>query len=65
MAKYDLKLKPIAQFKPSLQVLVHAANAYVAASAAERRNPGYRAYVVAVWVDGVRVETGPFRPLQR
>ncbi|MDQ1092642.1 hypothetical protein QE400_002055 [Xanthomonas sacchari] len=65
MATYEVRLRRVAQLEPSLQVLVHAANAYLAARAAERHNPGYRAYKVEVWVKGVRVDIGPLRPPQR
>ncbi|MDL5367635.1 hypothetical protein QSH18_18670 [Xanthomonas sp. NCPPB 2654] len=65
MATYEVKLRRVAQLEPTLSVLVHAANAYVAARAAERHNPGYRAYLVAVWVEGVRVDLGAFRRLER
>ena len=65
MATYEVKLRRVAQLEPALYVLVHAANAYLAARAVERHNPGYRAYMVAVWVDGVRVDIGAFRPSDR
>ncbi|MFC6841502.1 hypothetical protein [Xanthomonas theicola] len=65
MPTYEVKLRRVGQLEPALYVLVHAANAYLAARAAERHNPGHRAYMVAVWVGGVRVDIGAFRRRDR